>query len=260
MATESSLVEILIVEDSLIQSLQLRRVLEKHGFLVRNASNGREALSALNARIPALVVSDVVMPDMDGYELCRQIKANRWLKGIPVLLLTVLSDARDIIAGLQSGADNFLVKPWEEKSLLGRIRQILANRELRGDSSTQLGIEVMFNGEKHLIHSDRLQILDLLLATYEVATERTAELEQAKEEAEAANRAKTELLARVAQEMRTPLNAILGFGQLLQLEGLGEDNDESVRHILEGGDHLLRLTTEMIDISQIETGNLCVSV
>ena len=256
MALENTPAEILVAEDSPTQAMHLRRVLEHHGFRVRLATNGREALTMLDSGLPSLVISDVVMPDMDGYELCRRIKENPALKSIPVVLLTVLSDPRDIIYGLQCGADNFLVKPWEEKSLMMRIRQILANRELRLQGSAQFGIEVMFHGEKHQIHSERLQILDLLLATYEVAAERTAELQRAKEDAESANRAKTELLARVAQEMRTPLNAILGFGQLLQLEGLGAENEESVRHIMEGGEHLLRLTTEMIDLSRIETGNL----
>ncbi|HEY2342983.1 MAG TPA: hybrid sensor histidine kinase/response regulator [Chthoniobacteraceae bacterium] len=259
MASQFQSPEILVVEDSPTQALQLRRLFETHGYTVRTAANGPEALAALETRLPAMVLSDVVMPDMDGYELCRRIKADERFRGIPVVILTVLSDPRDIITGLQSGADNFLVKPWEEKPLLARVRQILANRELRDAGIAQFGIDVMFHGEKHRIHAERLQILDLLLATYEAATQQSAELHRAKEEAENANRAKTELLARVAQEMRTPLNAILGFGQLLKLESLGAEHDESVRHIMEGGEHLLRLTTEMLDLSRIENGCLSLS-
>ncbi len=259
MPSESVPAEILVVEDSPTQALHLQRLFQMHEFRTRVARNGREALAALGMRLPALIVSDVVMPEMDGYELCRRIKADPKTRSIPVLLLTALCDPQDIILGLNCGADNFLVKPWDEKTLLARVRHMLANCELRGGGAAQFGIEVVFHGQKHLIHSDRLQILDLLLASYEIATERTAELQRAKEEAERANRAKTELLGRVAHEMRTPLNAILGFGQLLQLESLGEEHDESVRHILEGGEDLLRLTTEMIDLSRIESGTLNLS-
>jgi signal transduction histidine kinase len=85
------------------------------------------------------------------------------------------------------------------------------------------------------------------------------ELEQAKRDADRANRAKSEFLSKMSHELRTPLNAILGFGQLLQLEELGQEQAEGVDHILRGGRHLLGLINEVLDISRIETGSLSLS-
>jgi PAS domain S-box-containing protein len=85
--------------------------------------------------------------------------------------------------------------------------------------------------------------------------ERTAELRDAKEEAERANRAKSDFLSRMSHELRTPLNAILGFAQLLEMEPLAEEQRDSVRQILRGGQHLLRLVNEVLDITRIEAGN-----
>ena len=111
-------VEILIVEDSPTQALKLRHVLEKHGHRVTAASDGRKALAALAASVPTLVITDINMPEMNGYELCQRNKDDPKLKELPVILLTSLSDPKDILCGLECGADNFIVKPYEEEFLL----------------------------------------------------------------------------------------------------------------------------------------------
>ncbi|MGB9618762.1 MAG: response regulator, partial [Desulfomonilaceae bacterium] len=123
--------EILIVEDSPTQAARLQFILEEHGFKVSWTANGKAALEYLQKNHPTLVVSDVVMPEMDGYELCSKIKQDEKLKDIPVILLTALSDPSDIIKGLESGADNFITKPYQERFLISRIQYILINRELR---------------------------------------------------------------------------------------------------------------------------------
>jgi PAS domain S-box-containing protein len=96
---------------------------------------------------------------------------------------------------------------------------------------------------------------------HDISERRRAErvLEQAKQDADRANRAKSEFLSSMSHELRTPLNAILGFGQLLQLEDLTQEQAESVDHILRGGRHLLELINEVLDISRIESGNLSLS-
>ena len=178
----NSNVKILIVEDSPTQAMHLKHVLEQQHYRVHVARNGKDALNMMRKRKPTIVISDIIMPEMDGYELCRQIRADKKLQNVPVILLTQLFDPRDVIRGLLSGADNFVTKPYSEQFLISRIQYILANQELRRNSITEMGIEIIFAGQKHFITSDRMQILDLLFSTFENAVQRNQELEEANRE------------------------------------------------------------------------------
>lgn len=175
-------VEILIVEDSPTQADYLAYTLEQHGYSFSTARNGREALVSIGQRLPTLVISDVIMPEMDGYELCRRIKQEENLKSIPVILLTSLSDPADVVRGLECGADSFIFKPYDERYLLARIDYVLANRRLRETESTQIGVDIFFAGRRFFITSDRLQILNLLLSTYESAVQKNQELTTAQDD------------------------------------------------------------------------------
>jgi two-component system response regulator VanR len=173
---------ILIVEDSPTQAIRLQSLLEEAGYKISVASNGADAVSHLDKHIPDLVITDILMPEMDGYELCRKIKENDDLKGIPVLLLTQLTEPEDIIKGLESGADNFVTKPYDPKLLLSQIDYILINRAMRISPRTEMGIEVFFAGRKFFINSDRMQMLDLLFSTYQNSLQQKRELERANKE------------------------------------------------------------------------------
>jgi DNA-binding response OmpR family regulator/signal transduction histidine kinase len=175
-------VHILVVEDSPTQAEQLKYILAQHGYNLSTVRNGREALTFMEQQLPTLVISDVVMPEMDGYELCRRIKHEDKLKSIPVILLTSLSDPADVVRGLESGADSFIFKPYDEQYLLARIAYILANQNLREQEGTQMGVEIFFAGRKFFITSNRLQILNLLLSTYEAAVQKNKELITAQDE------------------------------------------------------------------------------
>ncbi len=175
-------VKILVVEDSPTQLEALRFLLEESGFAVVVATNGREGLAAAKASMIDLVISDIVMPEMDGYTLCKTLRADETLRHLPVILLTSLSDPRDVIQGLESGANNFICKPYEDRALLARVQNVLANLEIRKDSSSEMGINIFFAGQRFFITADRLQILDLLLSTYENAVNRNSELMRTRDE------------------------------------------------------------------------------
>ena len=166
---------ILIVEDSATQAELLEELLLTHGYAVTVARNGREGLSKAGELLPDLVVSDIMMPEMTGFELCKAIKNDPRLRTIPVILLTSLNDPSDVIKGLECKADNFLTKPYDENYLLMRIKQILLDRELQ-DLQTDQGIKILFAGQSYYINSDRQQILSLLLSTYETAVQKNNEL------------------------------------------------------------------------------------
>ena len=171
-------VHILVVEDSLTQAEKLRFILAKNEYRVSVAKDGLDALDKIKINMPDLIITDILMPKMDGYKLCEIIKNHKAYNKIPVILLTSLSDTRDVIRGLKSKADNFITKPYNESFLLSSIQHILINLELRRNKIGEIGIEVYFAGQKHFINSERIQIIDLLLSTFENAVERTKELEK----------------------------------------------------------------------------------
>jgi DNA-binding response OmpR family regulator len=226
---------ILIAEDSLTQARRLQYILEQQGYRVVAAVNGRAALECATRERPALIISDVVMPEMTGYELCRQVKQDAQLGDVPVVLVTTLSDPHDVIRGLECGADNFILKPYETDQLLRRIQLVLANDSLRHGSprAAPPGLEIVFRGQRHCITADRLQILNLLLSTYEAAIERNNELTSTRDELRHANlelqqltqaleervRARTIELERSNEQLRQAQQALI---QQERLRALGE--------------------------------------
>ena len=180
-------IEILIVGESLSQAEQLKHILEQHDHKVSVEHNAQLALAAMRQRKPQIVISAVRLPEMNGYELCREIKTDENLKDIPVILLTSLSDTKDVIRGLECGADNFITKPYDEKLLISRIEYIVLNRELRVGAGTQTGLEIIFNGERYSITPERLQMVDLLISTYEAAVQKNLELVRVAKEVRALN-------------------------------------------------------------------------
>ena len=180
-------IRILIVEDSPTQAEKLRYILERNGYIVLTAGNGRQALDLMQMSRPSVVISDILMPEMDGFQFCKRVKEDEKLSGTPIILLTALSDPQDVLRGLECGADNFITKPYDENYLLTRIHHVLINKELRGDSKTQMGIEIFFKGQKYFITSEPRQILDLLLSTYETAVMKNHELRELQEELEKMN-------------------------------------------------------------------------
>ena len=222
-------VEILIAEDSQTQAEKLRSLLEESGYTVVAAPDGKQALAAARGRTPTLVISDIVMPELDGYGLCKALKSDDALKDVPVVLLTSLSDVRDVISGLGCGADNFIRKPYEGKYLLSRIEYLLMNLELRKNQKMRMGIEISLGGQKHFITSERQQILDLLISTYEQATYINKELEAANRELGAANKDLESFSYSVSHDLRAPLRAIDGYSNMLEIDHAAALNGEGKR-------------------------------
>lgn len=157
---------VLVVEDSATQAAQVAALLKESGYAVDVARSGEEALALAKAERFDLVLTDIVMPGMGGFELCRRLKADPRYADTPVVLLTGLSDPLDIIRGLECGADNYITKPFTREHLLGRLRHVLENRRVETESADG-ALEVTFLGRRFSIHAPRARILDLLLASYE---------------------------------------------------------------------------------------------
>ena len=184
--------DILVVDDSRTQALKLQIILEDAGFNVRVANDGHNAIELAKTQRPALIVSDIVMPGMDGYVMCAHIKSEETLKGVPVILLTTLSDPRDILRGLQAQADAYLTKPYDEKVLVARINTLLQQPSEQFNSAAPLttefvardtpGLEVSLEGENHIVTAGRRQMLNLLLSTYENAVRQNRTLSETQRE------------------------------------------------------------------------------
>lgn len=173
---------IVIAEDSLTQALRLKDILEGAGFDVFHGVDGKQALSLIIETNPAAVISDIIMPDMDGFELCRRIKENDDLYRIPVILLTSLSEPTDVIKGLECGTDSYIMKPFSESYLLSRLNHVLENKFLQREKSIQKGLNIHFGGKEYMINSNPLQILNLLISTYDAAVQKNLELAERERE------------------------------------------------------------------------------
>ncbi|MEY4582322.1 MAG: hypothetical protein RL701_7025, partial [Pseudomonadota bacterium] len=159
--------KLLIVEDSATQAAELSLLLETNGFAVTVAKDGLSGLERLRTTNYDAILSDVVMPGLDGYDLCRQIKANAHTASVPVILLTSLNDPLDIIRGLECGADNFITKPYDVDYLLQRIERLLEVKALRTQRKLTVGVDVMLMGKRFTINSEKEQMVDLLISTFE---------------------------------------------------------------------------------------------
>jgi len=170
--------DIVIVEDSLTQAERLKFTLEEQGFHVLHARSGQEALQLIGRHQPAIVISDIIMPEMDGFELCRRIKSESSMKAIPVILLTVLSDPRDVIRSLECGADNFITKPYNEENLLSLIQHFLSEKKQEDeiDRDSDREIEILIGGQKYSIAAGRKRILNILISTYETVIQKNKDL------------------------------------------------------------------------------------
>jgi len=119
---------ILVVDDSRLAQKMIRDRLESAGYAVVTASSGEEALAWLQREVPDLVISDVVMPGIDGYELCRRMRKQPRLANVPVILLTARGGIAEKVAGFEAGADDYLVKPFDPVELELRGKGLLARR------------------------------------------------------------------------------------------------------------------------------------
>jgi signal transduction histidine kinase len=221
---EASKATILIVDDDDIVRAIMRAELEAEGFEIIEAVDGVEACNQCWSGLPDLVIADVIMPRMDGYRLCRELRANPISQYIPILQATGLDDIASIEKAYEAGATDFIGKPLKWAILKHRVRYVLRSSR---------AFEALRRNQETLI--------------------------AAKDAAEAANRAKSEFLANMSHELRTPLNAIIGFSSIMQqgmFGPLSEKYAEYAGMVCDSGTHLLAIINDILDLAKAESNQL----
>jgi signal transduction histidine kinase len=215
--------DLLVVDDTAANLRLLTRLLSGFGYRVRPVTSGAAALQAARAEPPDVVLLDVDMPEMDGYEVCRRFKADPALAEIPVLFLSALGETEDKLAAFAAGGVDYVTKPFHVEELRARISTHLELRRLR------LELE------------GRNQELD-------ESYRRLREVQQLRHD----------LIHMVAHDMRSPMMGISGYLELLEIEGdqLGEEHREFVARALDAARALVRQLDAMLDADRLETDHL----
>jgi signal transduction histidine kinase/HPt (histidine-containing phosphotransfer) domain-containing protein len=244
----------LAVNDNPDQLYLMKRLLRSVGYRVLTAGDGREAFDLLLGERVDILISDVMMPVLDGIELCRLVRADPKLRSIPILLVSALrKDAASVVEGLHAGADDYIEHPFEPLALAARVARLLERKRTEDQVrrlNEELEIRVRERTEQFERTNKELQ--------HEIEERRFIEsaLEKARDAALEATRLKSEFLANVSHEIRTPMHALTGMAELLLKSQLQPRQREYVESIMEGAQSLLNIINDVLDLSKIEAGEL----
>ena len=231
----------------------LEVLLKAHDFTVASAENGAQALELIRAEPTDLVISDILMPVMDGYALCKTMKADPLLKDIPFIFYTAtFTTAQDEELALNLGADRFLVKPMEPDALTQVIKQVLAAPRPEARLQTPNGErQVLQEYSEVLFRKLEKKMMELEQANRDLI-KKNEELQKTREEADCANRAKLRFLNTVSHELRTPLNIILGALQLSEIDQAYDPNMtmEAKKALFS----MLEMIDNILETSRLEAG------
>ena len=224
----------ILVADDLMENRELLQAhLESAGYQVLAAVDGLETLTAVAAHPPDLILLDLLMPGVDGFEVCRRLKADAATAFIPIIVLTALHDFEHRIRGIDVGADDFLTKPFNHVELLTRVRSLLRMKSLHDQVAA---------------YGRRLE---------EKVAERTAELERALVDLRELDRFKSRFLSNLSHELRTPLTPVKGYLELLLDEAFGpltRKQREALEQIATSADRLTHLIDDLLTYVQWEVG------
>jgi len=229
---------VLVVDDIAANRNLLRETLEPRGYEVLLAGNGQTALKVAHRASPDVILLDVMMPVMDGFETCRQLKADPKTSGIPVLFITAENETSAIVNGFQAGGLDYVIKPIRAEEVLARVETHLKVNRL----TAQLAA-----ANQELTKANEELRREIGLRT------------EAEQTAKKANQAKSDFLSFVSHEMRSPLNSIMGFSDLLVADTEIQDKPEALddlRRINGSGKYLLDLINNLLDLSKIEAGKM----
>ncbi len=221
----------ILVVDDVSQNIQvIGNILYENNYQVSFALSGPEALSLLNHEYYDLILLDILMPGMDGYEVCKIVKANEKISHIPIIFLTAKSDTDSILKGFELGAVDYLSKPFNTKELLARVK-------------TQIELKKQ---------KEQLENINELLE--EKVKIRTTELQKANEQLQILEQAKGKFLNLISHELRTPLNVINGFIEILYPSLKNTEHEQTIETLMSVTDKLISLSETALLITELQLG------
>jgi DNA-binding response OmpR family regulator len=220
---------ILVVDDTPAILELLSNILIDQGYHVRVARSGQVAINAIEKASPDLILMDINMPEMDGYEACRKIKQDDRFNDIPVLFLSALDSKNDILGGFEAGGVDYITKPFHAEEVEARISTHLKIRQLQQQLKE---------------HNEDLERL---------VAERTQSLKAAHERLQLVDRIKGEFLVLLSHEFRTPLNGLLGFSEVaFMLDADSEDAKDVQDQFNQCRDRILNLLDDALLIHKLD--------
>jgi len=222
--------KILIVDDSLTIRMQIARLLDQNGFSTILAKDGMKCLEILKHEEPDIILLDIVMPEMDGIEVCKIVKNNKKWKKIPILLLTAVSDTENKVKGLYAGADDYITKPFEEMELMARINVIMRNKRLQDELRN--ANQKIIQQQKSVIQEERLKVL------LQISGATALELDQPINDL-------LETIKTIKAEQNIPKQL---HSYINEIEGTGKKISKILRKM-----HSLSISDDIVDTNQSDT-------
>ncbi len=216
---------IVLIVDDIAENIQvLGNILDEHDIEFSYASGGKEALEAIDFNKPDLLLLDINMPEMNGFEVCEKLKKDPATKNIPVIFLTAKTDREDIVKGLTIGAVDYVTKPFNPQELISRVKT-------------------------HLELSNSRKMIDA----------QNERLRKAYTDMRDANITKDKFFSIIAHDLKEPFNTLLGFSELLLKEydnRTPEENKEMIQHIYHSSVHGFDLLNNLLEWSRSQTGRI----
>jgi len=228
--------DILVVDDTPSNLDLLTEILKSNGYKVRPVTGGVAALQVAKNQPPDLILLDINMPDMNGYEVCQRLKADEVLKGIPVLFISALGDTADKVTAFQCGGVDYITKPFWTEEVLARVTTHLRLRQL------QLEVE---SHNAHLEETVRIRTREI--------TEARDQLAEAHGRLAILDKAKSDFLSLISHELRTPLNGLFGITDLILDECRSLPSMEAIcGHFNSSRDKILTIVADSLLLTQID--------
>lgn len=228
--------KILVVDDSAVNILFITSLFKGDSYELYSANDGESAILKANKIEPDIILLDIMMPGMDGYEVCSILKKGEKTSNIPVIFLTAENEEESIVKAFEVGGKDYVTKPIRSKELLSRVK-------------THLEIK----SQKEMLKS----VNDLLEKKVD---ERTLQLKKANEELEKIDKVKSDFLGLISHELRTPLNGIVGFSEILLSMITDAEQITFIKEILKSSNSLLKLSDIALVITELKANKYQINI